>query len=538
METIPEVMKKSDFKLANRLNKSKDKRQVKVRCSAQPSEKDRDFVEQILKRDAENALKKYTLKPNKSEYFNTGVKGRRSLKAINLSSNLAFSVYSNISGLVTKSESQERKASKKQKKKVSGLSSPMKLDSTLSTLHIPAHSKPLDGALSYFVGPGNNDLLIRKIMKKKRGWVKVPIPHTANLIWTQVRKSSILDLLPKLSKLKKNNDGKKTSLEFGSIAITRLYNRLDGNFELTSKKKLFINMFAYYKSLNLDPFKVIPLTFHLSQGKHDPNFQKFCTKFQEINLMVGQDPALNNLWVIKPGESTNRGFGISVSNDLNEIALKINERLIHKNQLRTYIVQKYIYRPLLYRGRKFDIRCYGLISCINNKTQAYFYKEGYLRTSCQLFTTDDLNDRFIHLTNDAVQKNSANYGVYEDSNKLSYQEFQEYINESMTEKINFKETVLPKIRNIVKDTVLATYSKLNPSGRIHTFEILGYDFMLDEFFTPWLIEVNTNPCLELSGAYLKKLIPEMVDEGLALVTEQVFGKEIGGNGFELIFMLP
>lgn len=47
-----------------------------------------------------------------------------------------------------------------------------------------------------------------------------------------------------------------------------------------------------------------------------------------------------------------------------------------------------------------------------------------------------------------------------------------------------------------------------------TFEIFGYDFMLDEDLHPWLIEVNTNPCLELSSPYLGKLIPAMVDNAL------------------------
>ena len=90
-------------------------------------------------------------------------------------------------------------------------------------------------------------------------------------------------------------------------------------------------------------------------------------------------------------------------------ALKVNEKITHKGQQRTFIVQKYLYRPLLYKGRKFDLRCYTLISCINNNIQGYFYKEGYLRTSCQEFNIVNITDKFIHLTNDAVQKNSLNY---------------------------------------------------------------------------------------------------------------------------------
>ena len=38
--------------------------------------------------------------------------------------------------------------------------------------------------------------------------------------------------------------------------------------------------------------------------------------------------------------------------------------------------------------------------------------------------------------------------------------------------------------------------------------------MIDEALRPWLIEVNTNPCLELSGSYLSRLIPSMVENAL------------------------
>jgi len=33
-------------------------------------------------------------------------------------------------------------------------------------------------------------------------------------------------------------------------------------------------------------------------------------------------------------------------------------------------------------------------------------------------------------------------------------------------------------------------------------EIFGYDFILDHDLNPWLIEVNTNPCLEESSSLL------------------------------------
>ena len=43
-----------------------------------------------------------------------------------------------------------------------------------------------------------------------------------------------------------------------------------------------------------------------------------------------------------------------------------------------------------------------------------------------------------------------------------------------------------------------------------TFEIFGFDFMLDDQFNTYLIEVNTNPCIEESSPLLAKLIPRML----------------------------
>ena len=35
--------------------------------------------------------------------------------------------------------------------------------------------------------------------------------------------------------------------------------------------------------------------------------------------------------------------------------------------------------------------------------------------------------------------------------------------------------------------------------------------MVDYSFNPWLIEINTNPCLELSCPLLERIIPHMVE---------------------------
>jgi tubulin---tyrosine ligase len=61
-------------------------------------------------------------------------------------------------------------------------------------------------------------------------------------------------------------------------------------------------------------------------------------------------------------------------------------------------------KPLLYNKRKFDIRCFSLITCIGGIVKGYWYQEGYIRTSSYEYSLkkDQLEKKLIHLTNDAV----------------------------------------------------------------------------------------------------------------------------------------
>ena len=53
-------------------------------------------------------------------------------------------------------------------------------------------------------------------------------------------------------------------------------------------------------------------------------------------------------------------------------------------------------------------------------------------------------------------------------------------------------------------------------------EIFGYDFMVDANLRPWLIEVNTNPCLEESNQLLRHLVPRMLDDAFKLTLDIMF----------------
>jgi hypothetical protein len=52
-------------------------------------------------------------------------------------------------------------------------------------------------------------------------------------------------------------------------------------------------------------------------------------------------------------------------------------------------------------------------------------REGYIRTSSEIFVLDSrtLTNKFVHLTNNAIQKHSEKYGKFEDGNQMSFRAF-------------------------------------------------------------------------------------------------------------------
>lgn len=242
-----------------------------------------------------------------------------------------------------------------------------------------------------------------------------------------------------------------------------------------------------------------------------------------------------NMWIVKPGENTNRGNGIQVWSSLHEIQNIIrtwrpkpissspgaNSKL-EDNHRRTFILQKYIDRPLLIKGRKFDIRVFGTMTSINGHLKAYFYEDGYIRTSSTKYTSKS-NDAFIHLTNDAVQKHAENFGKYESSNKLSYHDFQKYLNCHYPDlNVCFYRDILPQIKWLMTDAFRSVYGKIDPYRRMNSFEIYGFDFMLDRDFKVYLIEANTNPWLELPWPLLTRVISGMLDNSFRIAIDPLF----------------
>ena len=133
---------------------------------------------------------------------------------------------------------------------------------------------------------------------------------------------------------------------------------------MNNKKALFLNMKNYYEAMDMDVFGNIPLTFHVKTGLDDPEFARFKSYYYKCeedlknkkaaarqkkkdaqekkdkqerdddgekspqpqqqtspdkkkDKEAAEEPSYyqspappKNIWIIKPGENTNRGHGI------------------------------------------------------------------------------------------------------------------------------------------------------------------------------------------------------------------------------------
>ena len=210
--------------------------------------------------------------------------------------------------------------------------------------------------------------------------------------------------------------------------------------------------------------------------------------------------------------------GNKEKDDKNTLINNINSKDKGDYQSNIIILQKYIEKPFLYNGRKFDIRIWVLIS---HKMDIYIFKEGHLKASSVNYSIDN-NNSFIHLTNYSLQKYNKNFSKYELGNEISFESFQNFLNTLGEKSFNFKETIYPKFKEIIEITTKATKSIINRSKKNYCFEIFGYDFMMDEDKNVYLIEINTNPGLEISSKVIEILVPRMIDDALRLTIDDLF----------------
>ena len=304
----------------------------------------------------------------------------------------------------------------------------------------------------------------------------------------------------------------------------KLNKELDKNSLSIGKKTLIEIPQTHFKSNNMWVLKAI----NLNRGK----CIKVVNSFQQMEKVInkfksGVDPSNFTLEEIDPEgknelhnieEEKKDNLDTKENNDIeNNKEIKVEEKDLYN--CTRIIIQKYIENPLLYRGRKCDMRVWVLLS---HKMQVFLFKEGHLKT-CSIEYDVNSKDAFSHITNYSFQKYNSNFQKFEKGNEVPFYEFQKFIDEKYPEKkYDIKKELIPKLKDIISITMRSAKNKINKNNRNFQFEIFGYDFMLDTDFNLFLIEINTNPGLEISSPWIKVIVPRMLDDALRLTIDKVF----------------
>lgn len=82
--------------------------------------------------------------------------------------------------------------------------------------------------------------------------------------------------------------------------------------------------------------------------------------------------------------------------------------------------------------------------------------------------------------------------------------------------------LFPVMERLITDSFRAVYTKIDTKRAQNSFEILGYDFMIDENFKVKMIEANTNPCLEICCPLLARIMPELLDNTFRIAVDPIF----------------
>ncbi|KAK0179246.1 hypothetical protein PV327_008053 [Microctonus hyperodae] len=208
----------------------------------------------------------------------------------------------------------------------------------------------------------------------------------------------------------------------------------------------------------------------------------------------------DRVWICKPvGQS--QGRGIFLFRKLSDLTYDS-----------TAVVQRYIERPLLVGGYKFDLRLYVCVPSYRPLV-IYLYNEGLARFATEKFSLDNLSDRFRHLTNFALNKLGPGYSKKKErigaGSKWSFRQLRRYMNQS-----GFQDWFLwQRIASLVTLTILSQTAGIPESS--NCFEFFGFDVLIDANLKPWLLEVNLSPALgndcEVDFEVKKPLLHDLFD---------------------------
>ena len=218
-------------------------------------------------------------------------------------------------------------------------------------------------------------------------------------------------------------------------------------------------------------------------------------------------------WILKPS-MTNQARGILVFNRLEQLKAALAEE--GAEDVREWVLQRYIRRPLLVGGRKFHLRMYALAG---GSLTAYVWPQVLALFSLQTYSGDDPSNRAAHITNSCLQSPQGAQQEADCVALLSQLPARLAAEGRMSEEEAAArcERAFADAAALVGEAFAAVSSELSFMALPNAFELFGFDLLIDEEWRVWLLEANAEPDFVQTGSGLRHVV-EGVVEGTARLT--------------------
>ncbi|XP_027947985.1 tubulin polyglutamylase TTLL4 isoform X1 [Eumetopias jubatus] len=267
------------------------------------------------------------------------------------------------------------------------------------------------------------------------------------------------------------------SPSFRSIREHQKLNHFPGSFQIGRKDRLWRNLSRMQSRFGKKEFSFFPQSFILPQDAK--------------LLRKAWDSSSRQKWIVKPPASA-RGIGIQVIHKWSQLPKR-----------RPLLVQRYLHKPYLISGSKFDLRIYVYVTSYD-PLRIYLFSDGLVRfASCKYSPSmKSLGNKFMHLTNYSVNKKNAEYQANADAtacqgHKWALKALWNYLSQKG---VNI-DAIWEKIKDVVVKTIISSEPYVTSLLKMYVrrpyscHELFGFDIMLDENLKPWVLEVNISPSL-------------------------------------------
>mmetsp|Transcript_4094 Transcript_4094/g.7351 ORF Transcript_4094/g.7351 Transcript_4094/m.7351 type:complete len:1093 (-) Transcript_4094:100-3378(-) len=277
------------------------------------------------------------------------------------------------------------------------------------------------------------------------------------------------------------SDGAITVDRFIKMNSYQRVNHFVGMTSITKKNNLGRNLLRMKKRFP-EEYKFFPDTWILP------------TDLNEFKLQFNGKK--NKTFIAKPSDGY-QGKGIFLTRDFETIPVDYNS---------TLVVQRYIHKPFLLDGHKFDLRLYVLVTGCD-PLRIFMHEHGLVRLASEEYMEPkgkNLGRTMMHLTNYAINCENPNFEENtnpQDASDGHKRSFQAVLRVLEDQGLDTAE-LLAQIEDLVVKTLISVqpslahvYHSCQPDDTENAmcFEILGFDVLIDWKAKPYLLEVNHAP---------------------------------------------